>query len=273
MTAYAIGDIQGCYKNFMCVLEQVDFNPKYDTLWVAGDMVNRGPENLATLKYLISLGDRVKTVLGNHDLHLLATAFNTRDMKPSDTFDDILNSREFDDIIAWLRHQPLLTVSPSPEFVMVHAGIPPIWSLEEAQERAREVEQILRSHQISDFLDHMYGNEPDTWSDELTGFERLRTITNYFTRMRFCDPNGKLEFTATAGAEQGPEGFLPWYAYPNRKTKEHRLIFGHWAGIEGHTNTPNVHALDTGCVWGRKITLLNLETLKRTSCDCSEQKE
>ena len=272
MTIYAVGDIQGCFTALQCVLKNVNFSPDSDSLWVAGDMVNRGPDNLATLRFLMSLGDKAKCVLGNHDLHLLATAYKLRDPKPSDTFQDILFADDSADIIQWLRHQPLIHYSNFQNILMVHAGIPPIWDLDQATQHAREVETALKNDlEIKDFLSHMYGSQPDTWSDDLQGFDRLRAITNYLTRMRFCTQEGRLEFTATAGADQIPEqGFLPWYAYPKRKTQNIRIVFGHWAGIEGHTNTPNVYALDTGCVWGRKLTLLNIETLTRTSCDCRE---
>ncbi|SIS47442.1 symmetrical bis(5'-nucleosyl)-tetraphosphatase [Neptunomonas antarctica] len=262
MATYAIGDIQGCFDELQNLLERINFN-QTDTLWLCGDLVNRGPKSLQTLRFLKQLSEQSQavTVLGNHDLHLLAVHFNPTRKKNNDTLDSILAAPDRDELMDWLRHQPLLHTDSTLGFTMVHAGIPPDWSIPTAQGLAHEVESILRSTSAPVFFENMYGNKPKKWNSELQGWERLRVITNYLTRMRFCTTQGELEFASKGGLETQPKGFLPWYQHPHRKTDDQKIIFGHWAALEGRTDTDNTYALDTGCVWGSTLTALRLDDL------------
>ncbi len=270
MASYAIGDIQGCLAPLQCLLQQVQFNPAHDKLWLAGDLINRGPQSLATLRYLYSLRDSLHIVLGNHDLHFIAVYRGLRKQGNSDTLNELLAAPDAAELVVWLLQQKLLHVDERLGFAMVHAGIPPQWSLAQAQKRAREVEAVLQSKQCDEFLAAMYGNEPSCWKKSLEGMERLRLITNYFTRMRFCSPQGELELKTKESAGAAPAGFFPWFALPERETKNDKIIFGHWAALEGRAQAANVFALDTGCVWGGKLTAMRLEDQRYFSCDCGE---
>jgi bis(5'-nucleosyl)-tetraphosphatase (symmetrical) len=268
MATYAVGDLQGCLKPLECLLQQVNFDPAADYLWLAGDLINRGPESLATLRFVYNLRERVSCVLGNHDLHLLAVADNYRQPSRGDTLNDILAAPDRAELLGWLGRQPLLHHDPALNFTMVHAGIPPQWSLAQAQACAREVEAVLQGPLRHDFFSTMYGNNPDVWSDSLEGPARWRLITNYFTRMRFCTPEGRLELATKEGPGAPPAGFAPWFSYPQRATRSDRIIFGHWAALEGKANTTNIYALDTGCVWGGSLTMLRLEDEHYFRCHC-----
>jgi bis(5'-nucleosyl)-tetraphosphatase (symmetrical) len=269
MATYAVGDIQGCLEPLHCLLREVEFQPERDRLWVAGDMVNRGPQSLDTLRFLKSLGDSAHIVLGNHDLHLLAVAHQLRPMGKNDTLQEILDAPDLDELIHWLTQQSMMHWDPKLGFAMVHAGIPPQWSLNQALSLAKEVEVALRDEgKILDFLRAMYGNEPAQWNDKLQGNERLRCITNYLTRMRFCSPDGELELKSSAGSDDPPDGFYPWFKIDNRQCSQERIIFGHWAALKGQANTANIYALDTGCVWGGSLSLLRLEDETLFRCDC-----
>ncbi|MGH1485787.1 MAG: symmetrical bis(5'-nucleosyl)-tetraphosphatase [Cellvibrionaceae bacterium] len=259
MASYAVGDIQGCLKPLQALLIHTEFNPQKDTLWVAGDMINRGPQSLQTLRFLYHLRNSIKVVLGNHDLHLLAVAAGYRQASYSDTLDEILTAADRDTLLEWVRQQPLIHHDKDLGYTMVHAGIPPQWSLKKTLQYAKEIEQVLQSKKINGFLASMYGNQPDTWNKHLKGKDRWRLITNYLTRMRFCTPSGRLELNMKAGVNTAPPGYLPWYAHENRKTQNDKIIFGHWAALEGKTDHQNVFALDTGCVWGGKLTMMRLE--------------
>ena len=267
MATYAIGDIQGCYDALMRVLDKASFDDN-DTLWVAGDLVNRGKQSLATLRFLQTLDQRAKIVLGNHDLHLLAVAYGVRKAGRSDTLDEILQAPDRDQLLDWLRHQPLLHYDTDLGYLMVHAGIPPQWSLKQAQSLANEVESALRSTQITSFLQQMYGDQPERWDNELESWLRLRVITNYLTRMRLCDAKGTLNLTHKTGITESPAGFKPWFAHQHRKTRDQRILFGHWAALEGESNEDRVYALDTGCVWGGRLTMMRLEDQRIFSCNC-----
>ncbi|MCX7123808.1 MAG: symmetrical bis(5'-nucleosyl)-tetraphosphatase [Gammaproteobacteria bacterium] len=260
MATYAIGDIQGCFRQLIDLLRKINFNPAQDTLWIAGDLINRGPQSLETLRFLKNLGESVKIVLGNHDLHLLAVHYGVRELYPDDTISDILNAPDREPLIAWLRQQPLIYYSAP--YVMVHAGFCPTWTLEEALALGREVSDQLKGPDIVAFLQAMYGNEPDTWSSDLKGMVRLRVITNYLTRMRFCAENGCLNLSKKTTLLDCPEGYFPWFQVPNRKIKT-PIVFGHWSALQGETHTENVFALDTGVVWGGALTAMNLETKLR----------
>lgn len=264
MATYAIGDVQGCYQELMALLDKIAFSGN-DQLWFCGDLVNRGPQSLETLRFIRSLGSQAVCVLGNHDLHLLAVHHGAVSGKKKDTLNGILCAPDRQELMHWLQQQPLLHTDPQLNFTLVHAGIPPCWSLKTAQQLAKEVEYILTSPQARDFFSNMYGNQPVRWTRQLEGWERLRVITNYFTRMRFCMADSALEFTAKGGLETQPEGFLPWFAHPQRKTRNERILFGHWAALSGKVEQENLFALDTGCIWGLELTALKLEDQTRIS--------
>ncbi|WP_137822873.1 symmetrical bis(5'-nucleosyl)-tetraphosphatase [Pseudomonas sp. D(2018)] len=270
MTAYAVGDIQGCLDQLKCLLEQVRFDPVRDQLWLVGDLVNRGPRSLETLRFLYSIRESVVCVLGNHDLHLLAVANNIERLRKADTLREILDAPDCADLLDWLRRQKLLHYDEKRDIALVHAGIPPQWSLRKALKRAAEVEEALQDDaRLPLFLDGMYGNEPAKWDSDLHGVTRLRVITNYFTRMRFCRADGTLDLKSKEGLGTAPPGFAPWFSFPERKTRGQKIIFGHWASLEGKCDEPGLFALDTGCVWGGAMTLLNIDSRERISCSCS----
>jgi len=267
MSTYVVGDIQGCLQALKCVLKKVEFNPDKDVLWSVGDIVNRGPRCLKTLRFLYDMRDNLVLVLGNHDLHLLAVAAGVRAPSRSDTLDKILKAPDRDKLLTWLVHRPLIHHEHG--FTMVHAGIPPQWSVEDAMNRAKEVEAVLQSPDCIEFLKQMYGNEPLLWSDDLTGMTRLRVITNYLTRMRFCTSQGVLDLDSKGPSpDLGKVAVSAWFSHARRKTAKDRILFGHWASIEGQTSSPNAIGLDTGCVWGGAISLYQLETGRWTRCQC-----
>lgn len=268
MATYAIGDVQGCYDPLQKLLEHIGFDPSVDTLWFTGDLVNRGPQSLNTLRFVKDLGTNQITVLGNHDLHLLAVAFGTQTVKEGDTINDILEASDREELIQWLLHLPLLHYDDKLQFVLVHAGLSPAWNLTTAKILSSEVEQVLQSEHVKEFFQHMYGNQPDHWSDDLQGWERLRCITNYLTRMRFCHTDGRLELHTKGKLGEQANDLVPWFQVPNRINANLKIIFGHWAALTGATHTPNVFALDTGCVWGNCLTAMRLEDEKRFSVEC-----
>lgn len=263
MSIYVVGDLQGCLTPLLKLLDRVNFDDKSDKLWLTGDLVNRGPESLETLKFVYKHRHCIKTVLGNHDLHLLAVSEGLKHTSPTDTLKPILKSPKRDELLHWLRHQPLVFYSEKKQCTLVHAGIPPIWSIKQALKRASEVEAILRSDDYVDFLCLMYGNKPSRWRSGLSQEERWRIITNYFTRMRFCTAKGKLDLIVKGSPDDPPEGFLPWFSHKERKTAEDTILFGHWAALQGKTGQTNTIALDTGYVWGQKMTLMRLRDRKR----------
>ncbi|MEL7551131.1 symmetrical bis(5'-nucleosyl)-tetraphosphatase [Pseudomonas protegens] len=272
MATYAVGDLQGCLEPLQCLLEQVAFDPARDRLWLVGDLVNRGPQSLETLRYLYSIRDSLVCVLGNHDLHLLAVWRNVERLKKSDTLREILEAPDCEELLQWLRQQKLMHYDEARNIAMVHAGIAPQWSLKKAQKCAAEVEEALRDDNLFDpFLDGMYGNDPAKWDSDLKGVTRLRVITNYFTRMRFCTSDGKLDLKSKEGLDTAPPGYAPWFSHKERKTRDLKIIFGHWAALEGHCNEPGIFALDSGCVWGGAMTLLNVDSGIRLTCDCDTQ--
>jgi bis(5'-nucleosyl)-tetraphosphatase (symmetrical) len=267
MATYAIGDLQGCYESLLRLLDKLNFDKTKDTLWFAGDLVNRGSDSLSTLRFVKSLGDSAITVLGNHDLHLLAIAYDVKTTRSPD-LQRILDAEDRDELLHWLSTRPLLHHDSRLNNTITHAGIYPFWSLEQTQDYAAELENELKNN-LNNFLNNMYGNNPDKWDDSLTGFERLRFICNCFTRMRFCKQDGTLDFTSKGVPGTIPEGTLPWFEIPNRKTANHKLLFGHWSTL-GIINKENVDALDTGCVWGGKLTAVRIDTeiAEYISVDC-----
>lgn len=271
MATYAVGDLQGCLQPLKCLLERVCFNPAVDKLWLVGDLVNRGPESLETLRYLYSIRQSLTCVLGNHDLHLLAAWRNVERLKKSDTLREIIEAPDADQLLDWLRQQKLLHYDEPRGIALVHAGIPPQWTLGKALELAGEVEEVLRDDsRLPLYLDGMYGNEPAKWSKNLAGVERLRVITNYLTRMRFCTAEGKLEFKSKEGLDSAPKGYKPWFAHKGRRSRHVKIIFGHWAALQGQVKEAGVIALDTGCVWGGSMTLYNVDNGQYHHCDCAD---
>ena len=273
MSTYVVGDIQGCLKPLKCLLRDVAFNPDKDMLWSVGDIVNRGPKCLKTLRFLYKMRKNLIMVLGNHDLHLLAVAAGVRPPGSSDTLDKILKAPDREKLLGWLIKRPLLHVEHG--YTLVHAGIPPQWTVDEAVGYAGEVEAVLRSPDCVQFFAHMYGDEPALWSDKLKGMTRLRVITNYLTRMRYCTREGVLDLEskgARPDPDLGDKKVSAWFSHPKRKTVYDRILFGHWASIEGVTDSPNAIALDTGCVWGGALTLYQLETGTWTQCQCRSRR-
>lgn len=259
MAFYAIGDVQGCREALEDLLEQIAFDPRHDRLWLAGDLVARGPDSLGVLRLVRELGPAAQTVLGNHDLHLLAVHHGLAPAKPKDRIQAVLDAPDRAELLDWLRHRPLLLHDAAADCVLTHAGIPPLWSLEQARRLAHEVEAALQGAEISIFLQHMYGNEPARWHDGLSGMTRLRVITNYLTRMRALYPDGSLDLHFKEGPATLPADRLPWFALPNPALHVGRVLFGHWAALEGRTGHPRFIALDSGCVWGRHLTAYRID--------------
>ncbi len=260
MAVYAIGDIQGCCDEFELLLQRLQFDPRQDQLWLTGDLVNRGPRSLDTLRLVKSFGDAAITVLGNHDLHLLASAMlpQTR-RKSKDTLDAILQAPDRDELLHWLRHQPLLHHDATLKRTMIHAGLPPQWDLLLAIACARELEITLRdAERARELFANMYGDEPDRWDDELQGFARLRFITNCLTRLRVCTENGRLKLKAKGSPDKLETGLYPWFRTPQRRSCNERIVCGHWSALGFH-NADNVLALDTGCVWGGTLCAMRLD--------------
>lgn len=246
------------------MLSIINYNGDLDQLWFVGDLVNRGPKSLETLRLIKNLPN-TKIVLGNHDLHLLCLYYNVVDFHTK-YLEPILNAPDAPELIEWLRRQKLVYCDPNFNAVLVHAGVYPKWTLEETLGYAHEFEDALSGPNYLEFLRHLYGNQPDIWQDDLRGWDRLRFITNAFTRMRFCSLDGQLEFASADKADSAPNNFLPWFKIPWRKNKDIKILFGHWAALNGVTNEPNVFALDTGCVWGNSLTAMRLEDGVLFSC-------
>ncbi len=255
MAVYWVGDVQGCDAPLGRLLDQVGFSASRDQLFVLGDLVNRGPDSAAVLRRLMAMDGAAQCLLGNHDLHLLAVAAGAGRLKPMDTLDGILQAPDRAALLDWLRHQRLAIWSH--EVLMVHAGVLPSWTLDKTLTLAAEVEAVLRSPDLPDFLHQMYGNEPAAWRDDLQGNDRLRVVVNALTRLRFCSADGVMEFAAKEGADAAPPGFMPWFDVPGRQTADVTVAFGHWSTL-GWLDRTDVWALDTGCVWGGCLSALRL---------------
>lgn len=267
MSIYAIGDIQGCFDELLKLLEILSYEPDKDQLWFVGDLVNRGPKSLETLRFVKSLGNGAVTVLGNHDLHLLAASCSAEATTRKDTINQVLEAPDRDELIDWLRHCPMFHHNGI--FSMVHAGLPPQWDFKTTQEMAVLVERALRGTDYHVFLQQMYGNEPNLWSNELTGIDRLRFAVNCFTRIRYCDREGRLDFEQKGPPGTQPELLMPWFQVPNRKNADMRIVCGHWSAL-GYYEARNCIAIDTGCLWGGQLTAVELgDELKRFSVDCA----
>lgn len=266
MSIYAIGDIQGCYDDLLRLLDALQFNERSDQIWFAGDLVNRGPKSLETLRFVRSLGSSAVTVLGNHDLHLLATACSIRSERKTDSLSEILDAPDRDELLDWLRHRPLFHYND--DFYLVHAGLPPQWDFDTTREMAALAENALQDSNYADFLKDMYGNKPNLWSPQLKGVERLRFIINCFTRMRYCDDSGKLDFIHNGPPGTQSKNLKPWFEIANRKNADLRIVFGHWSSL-GYYRGNNCYCIDTGCLWGGALTALHLgENVFRVSIDC-----
>jgi bis(5'-nucleosyl)-tetraphosphatase (symmetrical) len=256
MAIYAIGDIQGCFAPFMRLLERCRFDAAADRLWLVGDLVNRGPRSLETLRFVKGLGDSAIVVLGNHDLSLLLAAEGFGKRGKGDTFDDVLGAPDRDDLLFWLRHRHLCHVENG--HCLIHAGLLPQWTVAEARALAVEVESALTSPDWREFMARLWGSEPAGWREDLVGWPRLRVIVNAMTRLRFCTPDGIMDFRAKGGPDDAPPGCVPWFDAPGRKSADTTLVTGHWSAL-GLKIRPNLLALDSGCLWGGQLTAVRLE--------------
>ncbi|MCC7413637.1 MAG: symmetrical bis(5'-nucleosyl)-tetraphosphatase [Gammaproteobacteria bacterium] len=266
MATFAVGDVQGCHAELDALLETTGFSPPRDRVIFVGDLVNRGPRSLEVLRRVHALGDAAECVLGNHDLHLLATAYGIRTARRQDTFEAILSAPDRDELLEWLRHRPLLVCRPELGVTLVHAGLPPQWDVASAQRHAGEVEAVLAGPDHRELLAHMYGNTPHRWSGELAGYERLRFIVNCLTRLRYCDLAGTLALGEKGPPGSQPPGYLPWFTVPGRASSAETIVFGHWSTLVLDAGTAarwNVVALDTGCVWGGALSAVRLDDGRR----------
>ena len=262
MAMYLIGDVQGCDEPLQRLLEKIDFSPSRDQLVILGDLINRGPASRAVLTRMMTYGACARCLLGNHDLHLLAVAHGARKQHHRDSLGDVLDAPDREALLEWLRHQhmALLDQIGGKTLLMLHAGVLPQWTAPQTLALAQEVEAVLRGPNAADFFHTMYGNQPDAWRDDLRDAERLRVIVNALTRLRFCNAEGVMEFETKEGAGQAPDGYMPWFDLPGRKTADTTVAFGHWSTL-GWINRPDVLSLDTGCVWGGCLSALRLDPL------------
>ena len=266
---YLIGDLQGCCDALERLLRRIDFSPSRDRLWLLGDLVNRGPASLATLRRLVGLGDAATCLLGNHDLHLLAAHHGVRHPHGGDTLDEILAAPDRAALMDWLRQQRLAVFEAG--WLMVHAGVVPQWSRDDTLALAGEVEAVLRGPDLPGFLRAMYGNEPARWDPALTGTARLRFTVNALTRLRFCRADGEMDFKTKGGAGAAPAGFMPWFEAPDRQTAGTPVAFGHWSTL-GLLDRPDLLGLDTGCLWGGRLTAARVDGTQREiiQVDCEQ---
>ncbi len=279
MATYAIGDVQGCYQSLQDLLVKINFRSDKDKLWFAGDIVNRGPDSLQTLRFIKSLGENAICVLGNHDLHLLAIAHGSGKQHKNDTVEDILNAADRVQLLDWLIQRPLMHYKKKHHTCLVHAGIYPGWTTQQALSNAHEVEQVLQGRKAHEFFGHMYGNKPSRWNDELSGWERLRFITNCFTRMRYIRDNMRLCLKEKGNPGKQADGIIPWYDFASMQQgvnidKQLNIVFGHWSTLKDPEHT-HLYPLDTGCLWGGKLTALKIdsEMRKRKSVRCPKWQE
>lgn len=265
MATYAVGDLQGCFDPLKQLLDVAGFRETTDRLWLVGDLVNRGSQSLEILRFVKSLGDRAICVLGNHDLHLLMVAEGQAKQNNKDTLGAILAAPDREELLTWLRGQPLMHVEG--EYAMVHAGLLPSWSVARALELAQETEHALQGSTWRALMANMYGNQPDRWDDSLMGYDRLRVIINAMTRMRICTAEGRMEFVHKGGLDDIPRGYMPWFAAPGRRSAGATVICGHWSAI-GLLAEKNLLSLDSGCLWGRRLSAVRLEDRKVFQVAC-----
>ncbi|HET8692717.1 MAG TPA: symmetrical bis(5'-nucleosyl)-tetraphosphatase [Steroidobacteraceae bacterium] len=258
MALWAIGDLQGCHAEFLALLDRIGFDAGRDRLWLTGDLVNRGPASLATLRAVRSLGESAAVVLGNHDLHLLAMAHAPATVsKREPELEEVLDAPDVAELLEWLRRRPLLHREPGIAWTLVHAGLPPQWTLADAAACAREVEHVL-SQDPRTLLEGMYGDGPDLWSPDLSGIERLRFTVNCLTRLRYVDRGGRLLLALKGAIRDAPPGAIPWFRHPARASRDEAFVVGHWSAL-GYLAEPGLRALDTGCVWGGALTAIRLD--------------
>ena len=271
MSVYAIGDVQGCYRALRELLVEIRFDPARDRLWFTGDLVNRGPQSLEVLHFVQDLGERAICVLGNHDLHLLAVASGTAKLKKHDTLDEVLSAPDRDDLLYWLRTRPLLHHDEELDCTLIHAGLLPPWDLAVARRLAREVEAALQNDSHGDFFKHMYGDLPDHWNETLRGYDRLRVIVNAFTRLRYCDLAGSMDLRFKGAPGTQPADLVPWFQVPTRRSRNLRIIFGHWSTL-GRWRGDGVVCLDSGCLWGHTLTAarLDIQPIQFSNVDCPQ---
>ncbi len=269
MSVYAIGDVQGCFKSLQALLKRLRYKGDRDELWFVGDLVNRGPDSLSVLRFVRALGDGARMVLGNHDLNLLAVAVGARPKARRDTLQAVLEASDRDQLLDWLIHRPLFVQSQALDVVMVHAGLLPQWTLSDAAKFAGEIESVLRSSACTEFLGEMYGDRPDRWSTSLVGWDRHRVLTNVFTRIRFCDRQGKIDLRFTGPPGSQPKHLKPWFEW--RCAEPRPVLFGHWSALGART-IGHVVCLDSGCVWGNRLTAARLDsdTIELISVPCQE---
>lgn len=270
MAIYAIGDVQGCHPALMRLLARIGFSPEHDRLWFTGDLVNRGPQSLEVLRYVKNLGDLAVCVLGNHDLHLLAVAAGAAKHNKRDTLEEILRAPDRQDLLHWLRTRSLLHHDDVLGYTLIHAGLLPSWALTDATSLAHEAETILRGDDADEFFRHMYGDLPDHWNEKLRGFDRLRVIINAFTRLRYCDLDGNMDLRPKGPPGSQPTDLMPWFQVPGRRSRGQKIIFGHWSAL-GLWNADDVIGLDSGCLWGRSLSAVRLDSspLEFFSVDCA----
>ncbi|MCW5602252.1 symmetrical bis(5'-nucleosyl)-tetraphosphatase [Nitrosomonas sp.] len=268
MATYAIGDLQGCHEAFQQLTELIGFNVTKDKLWLVGDIVNRGTGSLALLRFIMKLGDSAVLVLGNHDLHLLLVAEGFAQQRSGDTLQEILEAPDRQTLLSWLRQQRLFYAED--EYALVHAGLLPSWHIAQAAELAQEVETVLRGEKYHELLLRMYGDEPNCWSDNLEGYDRLRVIINAMTRLRICTPDGRMEFSYKGQLQTIPSGYLPWFEAPQRASSSATVVFGHWSAL-GLQVRDNILALDTGCLWGGQLTAIRLEDRRIFQVPCARR--
>ncbi len=270
MSTYVIGDLQGCYQSLQQLLTKIDFSLDKDILWFTGDLVNRGPDSLKVLEFVQDLKENAVTVLGNHDLHMLAVLTGLEKPRRKDTLDEIQSSANKMKIIDWVRQQPLMHVDDTQQMVLLHAGCYPTWTIAAASQYAKEVESVLQSDQYMNFLKKMYGNQPSAWSETLTQWDRLRFITNCFTRMRYLTEDLQHDLKYKGAPKDAPTGLKPWFHYGEKVRRPYNILFGHWSTL-GYLNENGVYSLDTGCLWGGKLTALKLgETPSPIMIDCAQ---
>lgn len=267
MATYAIGDIQGCYNSLQHLLQHINFDPAHDRLWLVGDLINRGPDSVAVLRWAMRNDAALRVVLGNHDLHALAVAEGYVEAHRNDTLGPLLQAEDSAALLGWLRRQRMAYAEDG--YLMVHAGVLPQWSAAQVLELASEVEAVLRGDGYRDFLAHMYGNHPNHWQDNLRGMSRLRVITNALTRLRVCTPDGGMDFRFKGELPDVPHGMLPWFELPGRRSADHTLVFGHWSAL-GLLLRDNLVALDTGCLWGGSLSAMRLEDRRVFQVPCAD---
>lgn len=274
MAVYAIGDVQGCFDELRLLLETIEFDTRTDKLWFCGDLVNRGPDSLRTLEFIHSLGDAALTVLGNHDLHLLATYYHHRKPGRKDTLDELLHAPNAPELMEWLRRQPLIHRDDNLNVSMIHAGLHPVWDIEQVESLAREVEDVLQGDDHIGFYKHMYGDKPRRWSESLSGWQRIRFITNIFTRVRYFDEKLNTALGQKGAPGQQKDGLTPWFDISDRATANERIVFGHWSTLTlVEREYVNVYPIDNGCLWGGRLTALRLDTepFQSIEIDCMQQ--